>query len=426
MKKAPHILYIEDNLFNQRLIKKILTPEGFEISEAHDGIQGIKKAKELTPDLILMDLELPHLDGIGATTKIRSLPKMKHVPIVVLTSKNTKKERDRAFVAGCDGYIEKPIRAHNFADQIRKYLEGKHEKFDPTNKTRILKDFSVGLIDQLQAKIEELEQTNQALQLNKEELLLAYEQSKDMNREQEQLAQLKENIVAITSHELRTPLSLATGYIDLLLSGMLGEPDPEQERVLDISKDSLVKMRNLIDKITDLNRLDLKKLPMDLVPTHLNEAWSAALADMTIFIKIRKLHLEEALAASLSNVLADPGFMFQVFSNLLRNAICFTPDGGTIRVRTWEDQAKVYFQIQDSGIGLKEEDLERIFEEFYQVTDVKHHKTGQFEFMTRGVGVGLAMCRRIIAEHGGKIWAESAGLNHGSTFTFYLPGAPLA
>lgn len=423
MKDSPHILYIEDNQFNQRLIKKILAPAGFQITEALDGIQGIKKAKELKPDLVLIDLDLPYLDGIGATTKIRSLPKMKQVPIVVLTSKNTKRERDRAFVAGCDGYIEKPLRADTFADQIRKYLEGKREKIDPYNKTRILKDFSVGLIDQLQAKIEELEEINRELQASKEALQTAYEKSQDINREQERLAQLKENIVAITSHELRTPLSLATGYIDLLLSGVLGSPGPDQERVLGISKESLVKMGDLIEKITDLNRLDLKKLPMNLQTISLNEALESAFNDMAMFIKIRKLIYETNLEPDLPPVLADPSFMFQVFSHLLRNAICFTPDGGVIRSQTWSDQNKVYFQIQDSGIGMKEGDLERVFEEFFQVTDVEHHRTGQFEFMTRGVGVGLAMCRRIITEHGGKIWAESPGPGKGTTFTFYLPGA---
>ena len=423
MKPSPHILYIEDNEYNQRLTKKILNPAGFSISQALDGIQGIKKAIELKPDLILMDLELPQLDGLGVAAKIKSVSGLESVPIVALTSKSTKRDRDRALVAGCDGYIEKPIRADTFAAQLRAFLEGKRETTEPTDRTELLKDFNITLIDQLQTKVEELEQANRELLRSKEELNKLYQQSKEANEELQRLTKLKENIVTITSHELRTPLSIATGYNDLLMEGMMGELNEEQQHALQITNQSLGKMRELIDKITDLNRLALKKFPINLEEVDLNLTFLKIYEDLAFFMKVREIDLVNKLGQESIVVLADRNLMLQVFGNLLKNAVCFTPDGGTVTVSSWIEGNKAYFEIEDSGIGIAEQDLESIFEEFYQVQDVTHHKTGHFEFMTRGIGVGLALCKGILEELGGRITARSPGLEKGSTFTFYLPMA---
>ncbi|MDJ0836010.1 MAG: hybrid sensor histidine kinase/response regulator [Acidobacteriota bacterium] len=417
-----HILYIEDNEFNQRLVKKILEPQGFTISQAHDGIKGIKRATDLHPDLILMDLDLPYLDGLGAAAKIKSVPELKEIPIVALTAKSSSRDRDKALVAGCDGYIEKPIDASTFADSIRKYLEGKRETSDPKAKDQILKDFNVDLIDQLGNKVEELEHTNRELTANKEALQNAYQQSQDWNLELQRLTRLKENIVTITSHELRTPLSISKGYIELLLEGMIGDINEDQQRLLQIAYSKLQQMRELIDKITDLNRLHkTRRSPLNLVKVDLNHAFIKVYATLTYFMQIRNLTLVNELNDEPVYVLADKNMLDQIFTNLLKNAICFTPDKGRITVRTHQDGEKAYFQIEDNGIGLKQEDLTLIFDEFYQVCDVNHHKSGNFEFMTRGIGVGLALCQRILNELGGKIWADSSGLQQGSTFTFYLP-----
>jgi len=421
MAAAPHILYIENNEFNQRLTKKILEPAGFQVSPAFDGIEGIKKAEELLPDLILMDLDLPHLDGLGATAKIKSLPGLKQTPVVALASGAAKRDRQRALVAGCDGFIEKPIDAATFAEKIKSYLAGQREVTEPLDKDKILKDFQVKLIDQLRAKVEELEETNRELRASKEELQRAYEQSQRANEELAQLNKLKENIVATASHELRTPLSVAKGYLDILLEGLMGEVNDEQRHALGIADESLGQMESLIGKITDLTKLALKKIPLNLEELRLNESFQKVYDEFAFFMKIRELKLVTQLTDEALIVLADKDLLSQVFSNLLKNAICFTPNGGTITVSSWREGAKAYFRIADSGIGLETQDLERIFDEFYQVHDATHHKTGHFEYMTRGVGVGLAICRGLIQELGGKIWAESPGLDQGSSFTFFLP-----
>lgn len=420
MPQNPHILYIEDNEFNQRLVKKILEPKGFTISAAHDGMKGVKRAEDLHPDLILMDLDLPQLDGLGAATKIKSVAELKSIPIVALTAKTGARERQRALVAGCDGYIEKPIDASRFESQLRTYLEGKREKSDPRGKAQILQDFNVDLIDQLGSKVEELEQANKELVANKEALQNAYQQAQDWNLELQRLTKLKENIITITSHELRTPLSIAKGYVELLVEDMVGEISDDQRRLLQIAFQKLHQMRELTDKITDLTRLDTRR-NLDLGKIDLKHSFAKVYANLSYFMKSRDLTLDDQLGDDPIYVQAEKSMLDQVFSNLLKNAISFTPDGGRITVRAFTEGEKVYFQMEDTGIGIRKEDLAPIFDEFHQICDVNHHKSGNFEFMTRGIGVGLALCQRILNELGGKIWAESPGLQQGSTFTFYLP-----
>lgn len=140
-------------------------------------------------------------------------------------------------------------------------------------------------------------------------------------------------------------------------------------------------------------------------------------------MELRKLKWQELLEGKTAEVWADPELIEQIFSNLLRNAMCYTPDGGTITSRCWSDSENAYFSMSDTGIGIESHQLESIFDEFYQIQEISHHKSGQFEFLTRGLGLGLSICRAILNELGGKIWAESEGKDQGSTFTFFLPRA---
>lgn len=420
MKPTPHILYIEDNEYNQRLIKKILEPIGYPITQALDGLQGIKKAIDLKPDLVLLDLDLPNLDGFGVATKLKSVSGLENVPIVALTNKASCKDRERALAAGCDGYIEKPINAARFPGQIQGYLDGKREisQADPSS---VFKDFNVNLVDQLQHKLGELETTNRELVQKKDELQASYRESRHSNIELQRLNRLKENIITITSHELRTPLSVTKGYIELLLENMLGDLNDEQAQVLQICQQNMAMMGELIDKISDLSRITAKKMTVNLSAVDLNQLFRAVQNELSVFMKIRNLSMDWQLSKEAPVVLGDPELLHQVFTNLLKNAISFTPDGGHITARSWVEGEKAFFQLADDGVGIKDEDLERIFDEFYQVHDITHHKSGQFEFLTRGIGVGLALSRRGIHELGGEIKAESEGPDKGSQFTFFLP-----
>jgi two-component system cell cycle response regulator DivK len=119
---SPRILYIEDNFENRMLVKRILSAEGFELEEASSAREGIRIATTNPPDLILMDISMPDMDGLMATKYLRSLPALDHVPIVAVTANVMKGDREETLQAGCDGYIPKPIDVDRFSDQLKQFL----------------------------------------------------------------------------------------------------------------------------------------------------------------------------------------------------------------------------------------------------------------------------------------------------------------
>ena len=122
MKSAPIILCVEDNRRNRTLVKRILEFEGYEVKEAEDAHSTLEMLKSITPDLILMDINLPEIDGLTLTQKLRRQPKLANVPIIAITANVMRGDRERTLEAGCDGYIEKPIEVDLLVNQINSYL----------------------------------------------------------------------------------------------------------------------------------------------------------------------------------------------------------------------------------------------------------------------------------------------------------------
>lgn len=122
MQNNATILYVEDTFENRILIRRILTADGFTVIEAENGAQAFEVLKDATPDLILMDINMPDIDGYTLTTQLRNIPKLFDVPIVALTANVMRGDRERSLAAGCDGYIQKPVDVDNLPEQIRHYL----------------------------------------------------------------------------------------------------------------------------------------------------------------------------------------------------------------------------------------------------------------------------------------------------------------
>jgi putative nucleotidyltransferase with HDIG domain len=159
------VLYIEDNFENKLLVRRILESAGYEVLEADDGIAGIQIARARRPDLILMDLNIPGMDGYEATTKIKSIEGLRHIPIVAVTANVLKGDKERSLVAGCDGYVQKPIDPDTFVATVEEYLRGKIERVPGRDETRYLREYSEQLVARMEEKVIELEKANKELQL---------------------------------------------------------------------------------------------------------------------------------------------------------------------------------------------------------------------------------------------------------------------
>ncbi|MGB8932862.1 MAG: response regulator, partial [Anaeromyxobacteraceae bacterium] len=237
--------------------------------------------------------------------------------------------------------------------------------------------------------------------------------------EQKQLDERKEEFVQVVSHELRTPLTSITGALDLILQGLAGPTPPKQARYLKMARDSAEKLNVMVDDLLDLSRLAKDKMRMEVELTTLDdlvrgavERFQGASAEKGI-----DLQLESPLPAI--RALVDGERIVQVLSNLLTNAVKFTPGGGSIRVRLFTSAdypSAAGVSVWNSGEQIQEADLERIFDRFEQARNDRTRRV-------RGTGLGLAISRGIVEAHGGAIWAESTP-GDGALFVTVLPIEP--
>jgi diguanylate cyclase (GGDEF)-like protein len=157
------ILYIEDDLSSRILVKKVLGKSDFEYFEAANGLEGLAKAKVVKPDLIIMDINLPDINGNELSTKIKNTPDLNNIIIVALTASTDDNIREMTLVAGCDGFIQKPIDVHNFPLQLMNFLDGKKEEISQAEKEYYRDQYEISLVEHLTNKVQELEESNQKL-----------------------------------------------------------------------------------------------------------------------------------------------------------------------------------------------------------------------------------------------------------------------
>jgi len=239
--------------------------------------------------------------------------------------------------------------------------------------------------------------------------------------EQKALEERKDEFVQVVSHELRTPLTSITGALDLVLGGLVGEVPAKQTRYLRMARESSEKLNTMVDDLLDVARLAKGKLRMSLEVVHLDELARATAERYQAAATERGQELLVELPGEPVRVVADGPRIAQVLSNLITNAVKFTPDNGLIRLRVVRSPAlpgAAGFTVTNGGEGIAEADLERIFDKFEQARTDRTRRV-------RGTGLGLAISRGIVEAHGGAIWAESPA-GEGAIFSVVLPVEPPA
>ncbi len=225
-----------------------------------------------------------------------------------------------------------------------------------------------------------------------------------------ELDQLKSDFIAIASHELRTPLSLVMGYAALLKEGGGPETSEHAEAVLN----SALRMRTLIEAMTNMNMLQIGSVEIALQRTPLQPIVQAAYDEVIHLVRTKDQELSLQLPGGVLEARADDPKLRLALVNLLNNAIRFTPAEGHIWLKLERRGREVWITVRDDGIGIPEEELERIFSGFYQVDD---HMRRRHE----GLGLGLAIVKAVVEAHNGRVWAESEGVGQGTIVTIALP-----
>jgi signal transduction histidine kinase len=221
----------------------------------------------------------------------------------------------------------------------------------------------------------------------------------------------KDEFLSVVSHELRTPLNSTLGWVNVLKGDTAGK---RTKRALESIQRSVRTQNRLIDDLLDVSRIASGRLRVDLRPVELRALIEAAADQVRPQAEAKGVQLSVAIDAGREGVAGDPDRLAQIASNLLHNAVKFTPSGGRIDVELEQRDGRVVLTVRDDGIGIREEFLPHVFEPFRQAEKVASRRQG-------GLGLGLAITRHLVALHGGSIRAESAGEGLGSTFTVSLP-----
>jgi len=247
---------------------------------------------------------------------------------------------------------------------------------------------------------------------------LAKEEMEKANQRLQELDRMKDNLLSTVSHELRTPLTSIKSFTEILLT--YEEDRATQKEFLAIISDESDRLTRLINDFLDLSKIQSGKMKWNMTDLAVSDVTNSAIAILGPLVKQARLELIIDIQPNLPLVRCDKDKLVQVMTNLLGNAIKFTPESGKLTIRAWseresnqENQGFVNVSITDTGIGIAPENQHKIFENFGQVGDVLKDRP-------QGTGLGLPITKKIIENCGGEIWVESE-LGKGSTFGFRLP-----
>ena len=228
-----------------------------------------------------------------------------------------------------------------------------------------------------------------------------------------ELERLKSDFVAVVSHELRTPLAVVIGNLELLSDDRFWKLEPQQAKFLTAASTNSNRLLHLINDILDFSKLENASLPMTRSPNELGEVIRQAAENLRRLFEEREINLDISIADDLPLAEIDEQSIAQVLTNLISNAIKFSPAGAPVEVTVRHEDGQAVVRVRDHGEGIRREDMPRLFKKFSQLDSRSTRKVG-------GTGLGLAICKGIVEAHGGRIWAESEP-GEGSTFVFTLP-----
>ncbi len=362
------ILIVEDDPNSTAILTKLLTHERYEVSSASDGVEALKRIEEAPPDLVLLDIMMPGMDGFAVTRKLREDSRFEDLPIIVVSAKGQSQDIAQGLDLGANDYLAKPIILEELLARVRTQLR--------------LKD--------------------------------AQDRLRRANEELKRMSDIKGRLVTVVSHELRTPLTSIRGALELVLK-RAGHILPENcLQLLDISIRNTDRLIRLVNDVLDYSRIEGEGLALRKVRFQLGPLLKRAVEEVLAIGERDGIGVRVEIPEDLPECYGDPERIHQVAINLLSNAIKFTQSGGEVVVRAAvEGERWIRVEVEDQGPGIPAGDLPRVFEPFQQLAR-PGGRTG------RGTGLGLAISRDIVERCGGRMGVESEP-GAGSTFSFTIP-----
>jgi signal transduction histidine kinase len=392
------VLVVDDNPTNLNVLVDYLKEFGLKILIARDGESALNRAQLAKPDLILLDVMMPGLDGFEVCKRLKALESARDIPVIFMTALASTDDKVRGFDAGAVDYVTKPVQQAEVLARVTTHLRMRAM-------ARQLQHFNAELEGLVTQRTQELQR--------------AYAKLETMDHN-------KSDFIKVAAHELRTPLTAIEGYAQLLREDV---EKPDSKLLLEAVLQGAKRLGAIINAMLDIARIDANLVdvtPADLVLSNVIEAVHSALAPALVE---RRLTLRAEGLSALPTFRADPDLIYKVFYHLLINAVKYTPDGKTITVRARPTPATapagLEIIVQDQGIGIDPQYHELIFEKFFQTGSAALHSSGITKFKGGGPGLGLSIARGIVAAHRGRLWVESPGADEvtcpGSAFYVWLP-----
>lgn len=369
--KGCKILIADDDRLNIRILAGILTRDGYVVANADSGEKALQLYPEFKPNLVLLDVMMPGIDGFETCRQLKSLYTDKAAPVIFITAKNDSEDVIAGLAAGGVDYLPKPFNAKEVLARIRTHL---HNQL---------------LVAEQQMLVEQLSRANAA----------------------------KNRFLGMAAHDLRNPLASIRGLTEFLRDGVVGPLTTEQLDLVTTIRDASQSMLDLVNDLLDVATIESGELKVSIGKHDLVElvAKSVALTNMEAAKKNTRVQLQTNVEHLV--IAIDPAKMKQVVDNLLSNAVKYSPPGSTVTaIVARSGGGATLLAVRDQGPGIPADERDKLFKDFGRLSV---QPTGG----EKSTGLGLAICRKIVEAHHGTIEAENLP-DRGCEFRVTLPNQP--
>lgn len=411
---AVNILLVDDTPANLVVLESILAKPGQNIVKAYSGREALKTLLKQDFAVILLDVNMPIMNGFETASLIRQRKNSELTPIIFVTADSASEiRRNMGYSIGAVDYIFSPVvpeilqsKISVFVELYRKAAEIRHLNVDLQMQAKMLEQ-------KVLERTQELSEANEKLKTEILEREFAEKELQVANEKLVKLNKIRADFTSMVTHELRTPLSCIHMAIDSLLEGIDGPLNEMQVETLSISKANVERLDKLIDNVLDLSKFESGKMQMYFARNNLKALVSEIHAFLLPAAQRKNINLSLTAPSEDFFALCDADKIRQVLINLTDNAIKFTPSGGRVLIKLCEKAGYAFLEVEDSGIGIHKKDYKKIFQMFGQAG-------GPLNGKVKGTGIGLAVCKQIAEQHQGKLAVESE-LGKGSLFSFVFP-----